>query len=57
MLFVLACVLAATTLIVLTVVGRAADQGCRYRCTCVRDSVALGALASITTNVEPGHDR
>jgi hypothetical protein len=55
--FVLACVLAATVLTVFAAVRRMVNQGCRYRCTCVRDSVALRALASITRTGGPDPDR
>ena len=55
--FVLACVLAATVLTVFAAVRRMVNQGCRYRCNCVRDSVALRALASITRTGGPDPDR
>lgn len=56
-LFVFAAFLAATVLLVVKVVARVVNQGCRYRCTCVDDSAALGALASIVKNPRFGHDR
>jgi len=56
-LLVIAALAAATLLMVLAVVARVVNQGCRYRCTCVDDSAALGALASIARNAELGHDR
>jgi hypothetical protein len=55
-LFVFAALLAATVLMV-GVVARVVNQGCRYRCTCVADSTALGALASIVENTRFGHGR
>lgn len=58
LLFVFAAGLAATALLVITkVVDRVVNQGCRYRCTCVDDSAALGALASIVENPRFNHDR
>ncbi|WP_426570827.1 hypothetical protein [Aquihabitans sp. McL0605] len=48
--FVLSVGLLATVGFVLKIVLRVLNRGCRYRCRCVADSVALGALAAIATS-------
>ena len=45
--FVIVLVLTATMLVAGRVASRTSDDGCRYRCHCIDDSVALGPLASI----------
>lgn len=54
-LFVFVVGLAAAAWPAFRVLVRYLNQGCRYRCTCVADSVALGALASIAENAPVRH--
>jgi len=49
-LFVFVAFLAATVLLAIKAVARVVNQGCRFRCTCVDDSAALGALASVVNS-------
>jgi hypothetical protein len=53
--FVLLVVLVATVCLVIRITARALSRGCRYRCRCVADSVALGALASIAETSSVRH--
>ena len=54
--FVLLVVLVSTTCFVIHITARALSRRCRYRCRCVADSVALGALRSIAENSSVRHD-
>ncbi|HWJ61979.1 MAG TPA: hypothetical protein VNS19_08400 [Acidimicrobiales bacterium] len=55
LLFAFAALVAAAVLVLIWVLARSAGQGCRYRCTCVADSAALGALASVVKDPPHGH--
>jgi len=56
MLFAFAVVLMVAAVLLVKFFAREVNQGCRYRCTCVADTAALGALASIVENPQ-SHDR
>jgi hypothetical protein len=56
-LFAIAVLAVAAMLALSRLVARSMNQECRYRCTCVADSAALGALASIVGNRPSGHAR
>lgn len=52
-----AVLVVATVLLLTRSAARAANRGCRYRCTCVADSAALGALGSVVEDPPSGHGR
>jgi len=53
--FVILVGLLVTVCFVIQTVARVLNKGCRFRCSCVADSVALGALASIAENSSVRH--
>ena len=56
-LFAFIALFVVMVLLLVRSVARVANQDCRYRCTCVADSAALGALAAIVESPPIGHDR